>query len=344
MRILIVTDACPEHVLNGVTRSYSRLEIELKKMGHKVSYIKPTQFFTVPMPKYNEIKLAINVWKVGKLIKKEMIEAQNNNEQFRIHIATEGPLGLSARRYLGRNKIKFTSSFHTRFDKYLKLYLPIIPEKISQKFLSNFHNKAERVLVTTESMKKELSDIGVINDKMVVWTRGADHLGEPKKMTLNYNKPIFVYVGRIALEKNIKDFLDLDLPGKKILVGTGPHLKKLTKEYPDAKFVGQKTNGELASYFASADVFVFPSKTETFGIVCIESLMAGTPVAGYADCPGTMDIFKLANGKSIGCLDKDLKKAALTALKADRDNCKEFAKQFTWKRCAEIFINNTAVN
>ena len=121
-------------------------------------------------------------------------------------------------------------------------------------------------------------------------------------------------------------------------------LKKLKKEYPDAKFVGQKTNGELASYFASADVFVFPSKTETFGIVCIESLMAGTPVAGYADCPGTMDIFKLANGKSIGCLDKDLKKAALTALKADRDNCKEFAKQFTWKRCAEIFINNTAVN
>ena len=334
MKILIVTDAWYPQV-NGVCRTLKNLGDELKKIGHQVEYIEPNQFFTVPMPKYNEIKLSINVWpRVGRLISKADADI--------IHIATEGPIGIFAKRYCVKNKLKFTTSYHTQFDKYLKLYYPYLPIKLAQKFLKGFHSKAEKILVTTQSMKDELQEIGFDKDKMVVWTRGANHgaFQKPKKINLEYKRPIYLYVGRVSIEKNIRAFLDLDLEGTKLVVGKGPDLDKLKKEYPEAIFKGERTNGELASYFASSDVFVFPSKTDTFGIVIIEALKCGLPVAAYP-VAGPKDIF---NGTNIGSLNNDLKKAALEALKSDRSACIEHAKKYTWENCAKIFLNSAVSN
>ena len=334
MKILIVTDAWYPQV-NGVCRTLKNLGDELKKIGHQVEYIEPNQFFTVPMPKYNEIKLSLNVWpRVGKLISKADADI--------IHIATEGPIGIFAKRYCVKNKLKFTTSYHTQFDKYLKLYYPYLPIKLAQKFLKGFHSKAEKILVTTQSMKDELQEIGFEKDKMVVWTRGANHgaFQKPKKINLEYKRPIYLYVGRVSIEKNIRAFLDLELEGTKLVVGKGPDLDKLKKEYPEAIFKGQRTNGELASYFASSDVFVFPSKTDTFGIVIIEALKCGLPVAAYP-VAGPKDIF---NGTNIGSLNNDLKKAALEALKSDRSACIEHAKKYTWENCAKIFLNSAVSN
>ena len=334
MKILIVTDAWYPQV-NGVCRTLKNLGDELKKIGHQVEYIEPNQFFTVPMPKYNEIKLSLNVWpRVGRLISKADADI--------IHIATEGPIGIFAKRYCVKNKLKFTSSYHTQFDKYLKLYYPYLPIKLAQKFLKGFHSKAEKILVTTQSMKDELQEIGFDKDKMVVWTRGANHgaFQKPKKINLEYKRPIYLYVGRVSIEKNIRAFLDLDLEGTKLVVGKGPDLDKLKKEYPEAIFRGERTNGELASYFASSDVFVFPSKTDTFGIVIIEALKCGLPVAAYP-VAGPKDIF---NGTNIGSLNNDLKKAALEALKSDRSACIEHAKKYTWENCAKIFLNSAVSN
>ena len=334
MKILIVTDAWYPQV-NGVCRTLKNLGDELKKIGHQVEYIEPNQFFTVPMPKYNEIKLSLNVWpRVGILISKADADI--------IHIATEGPIGIFAKRYCVKNKLKFTTSYHTQFDKYLKLYYPYLPIKLAQKFLKGFHSKAEKILVTTQSMKDELQDIGFDKDKMDVWTRGANHgaFQKPKKINLEYKRPIYLYVGRVSIEKNIRAFLDLDLEGTKLVVGKGPDLDKLKKEYPEAIFKGERTNGELASYFASSDVFVFPSKTDTFGIVIIEALKCGLPVAAYP-VAGPKDIF---NGTNIGSLNNDLKKAALEALKSDRSACIEHAKKYTWENCAKIFLNSAVSN
>ena len=334
MKILIVTDAWYPQV-NGVCRTLKNLGDELKKIGHQVEYIEPNQFFTVPMPKYNEIKLSLNVWpRVGRLISKADADI--------IHIATEGPIGIFAKRYCVKNKLKFTTSYHTQFDKYLKLYYPYLPIKLAQKFLKGFHSKAEKILVTTQSMKDELQEIGFDKDKMVVWTRGANHgaFQKPKKINLEYKRPIYLYVGRVSIEKNIRAFLDLDLEGTKLVVGKGPDLDKLKKEYPEAIFRGERTNGELASYFASSDVFVFPSKTATFGIVIIEALKCGLPVAAYP-VAGPKDIF---NGTNIGSLNNDLKKAALEALKSDRSACIEHAKKYTWENCAKIFLNSAVSN
>jgi len=334
MKILIVTDAWYPQV-NGVCRTLKNLGDELKKIGHQVEYIEPNQFFTVPMPKYNEIKLSLNVWpRVGRLISKADADI--------IHIATEGPIGIFAKRYCVKNKLKFTTSYHTQFDKYLKLYYPYLPIKLAQKFLKGFHAKAEKILVTTQSMKDELQEIGFDKDKMVVWTRGANHgaFQKPKKINLEYKRPIYLYVGRVSIEKNIRAFLDLELEGTKLVVGKGPDLDKLKKEYPEAIFKGERTNGELASYFASSDVFVFPSKTDTFGIVIIEALKCGLPVAAYP-VAGPKDIF---NGTNIGSLNNDLKKAALEALKSDRSACIEHAKKYTWENCAKIFLNSAVSN
>ena len=334
MKILIVTDAWYPQV-NGVCRTLKNLGDELKKIGHQVEYIEPNQFFTVPMPKYNEIKLSLNVWpRVGRLISKADADI--------IHIATEGPIGIFAKRYCVKNKLKFTTSYHTQFDKYLRLYYPYLPIKLAQKFLKGFHSKAEKILVTTQSMKDELQEIGFDKDKMVVWTRGANHgaFQKPKKINLEYKRPIYLYVGRVSIEKNIRAFLDLELEGTKLVVGKGPDLDKLKKEYPEAIFKGERTNGELASYFASSDVFVFPSKTDTFGIVIIEALKCGLPVAAYP-VAGPKDIF---NGTNIGSLNNDLKKAALEALKSDRSACIEHAKKYTWENCAKIFLNSAVSN
>lgn len=330
MKILIITDAWYPQV-NGVCRTLKNLGEQLKILNHQVEYIEPGQFLTIPMPKYNEIRLAINVWpKVGKMIK-------TCNPDI-IHIATEGPIGIAAKRYCVKNKLKFTTSYHTQFDKYLKLYYPYLPIKLVQKFLKNFHNQAEKILVTTKSMKEELIKMGFDENKMVVWTRGADHgsFKDAKKIPLQYKRPIYLYVGRVSIEKNIRAFLDLDLVGTKLVVGKGPDLDKLKEEYPDVVFKGERTNGELASYFASSDVFVFPSKTDTFGIVIIEALQCGLPVAAYP-VEGPKDIFE---GMKTGALNNDLRKAALDALKINRQSCIEHAKKYTWANCTKIFLEH----
>ena len=275
MKILIVTDAYYPQV-NGVVRTLHQTGEILKSQGHTIEYITPQQFLTVPMPKYNEIRLSINVWpRVSNLI--------NSIKPDAIHIATEGPLGFMARRHCIKKGLKFTTSFHTRFDKYMKLYMPIIPAKWSEKFLCNFHNKAERILVTTESMREELIALGVDNNKMVTWTRGGNHgaFKNPIKRDLPYKRPIWIYVGRIAVEKNIESFLKLKTSQKKVIVGDGPQRKELERKYPDAKFIGYKKEIELARWYAGADAFVFPSKTDTFGIVLLEALACGTPIAAY---------------------------------------------------------------
>ena len=334
MKILIVTDAYYPQV-NGVVRTLHETGEILKSQGHTIEYLTPQLFLTFPMPKYNEIRLSVNVWpRVGSLIKQLNPDA--------IHIATEGPIGTMARRYCIKNNLKFTTSFHTRFDKYLKLYLPIIPSKWAEKFLANFHNKAERILVTTETMRKELIDIGIDNKKMVTWTRGGNHgaFKNPNKIDLPHKRPIWIYVGRVAIEKNIRAFLELELEGTKIIIGKGPDLKKLKKEFPNEHFLGEKTNGELASHFASSDVFVFPSKTDTFGIVVLESLNCGTPVAAYP-VPGPLDIL---GGTEIDTLDEDLKTSALKALKISREDCLKFAKKYSWEETARIFFDNISPN
>ncbi len=343
MRILIVTGACKEQVINGVVRTLEQLKEELKKLGHTVNFITPVNFLTVPLPKYNDIKIALNVWpKVGRMIQKEFEFAKKNKEKLVIHIATEDTLGYFARRYCLKNNLKFTTSYHTSFDKYIKLYAPFIPIKIPQKFLKNFHSAAYKTLVTTKSMKEDLKKIGFDPEKLTVWTRGANHgaFKNPRRINLEYKRPIWLYVGRVSIEKNIRAFLNLDLEGTKIVVGKGPDLKKLKQEFPNVIFKGEKTNGELASYFASADVFVMPSLTDTFGIVIIEGLQCGTPVAAYP-VTGPKDILEGTNG---GVLNKDLKVAALEALKLNRDDCKEIAKKYTWENCAKIFLANTAPN
>ena len=334
MKILIVTDAYYPQV-NGVVRTLHETGEILKSQGQTIEYITPQQFLTMPMPKYNEIRLSLNVWpRVSNLIKSIKPDA--------IHIATEGPLGFMARRHCIKNGLKFTTSFHTRFDKYMKLYMPIIPAKWSEKFLCNFHNKAERILVTTESMREELISLGIDNNKMVTWTRGGNHgaFKNPIKKDLPYKRPIWIYVGRVAVEKNIKAFLDLDLEGTKIIIGKGPDLNNLKKKFPKDIFLGEKTNGELASHFASSDVFVFPSKTDTFGIVVLESLNCGTPVAAYP-VPGPKDIL---GGTNIDTLDNDLKTSALKALKVNRQDCLDFAKKFSWEETAKIFFKNISPN
>ena len=343
MRILIVTGACKEQVINGVVRTLEQLKEELKKLGHTVNFITPVNFLTVPLPKYNDIKIALNVWpKVGRMIQKELEFAKKNKEKLVIHIATEDTLGYFARRYCLKNNLKFTTSYHTSFDKYIKLYAPFIPIKIPQKFLKNFHSAAYKTLVTTKSMKEDLKKIGFDPEKLTVWTRGANHgaFKNPRRINLEYKRPIWLYVGRVSIEKNIRAFLNLDLEGTKIVVGKGPDLKKLKQEFPNVIFKGEKTNGELASYFASADVFVMPSLTDTFGIVIIEGLQCGTPVAAYP-VTGPKDILEGTKG---GVLNKDLKLAALEALKLNRDDCKEIAKKYTWENCAKIFLANTAPN
>lgn len=332
-KILFITDAWYPQT-NGVVRTMDSLGNELKKLGHEVHYITPLDFITVPCPTYPEIKLAIKPW--PKLYKK----IKSINPQI-IHISTEGPIGWFARRYCIKNKIKFTTSYHTKFPEYIyeRIRLPV---KFTYKFMKYFHKNSSNVLVTTESMKEELADNGFDIEKLKVWTRGVKHevFSSGIKIQRKLKTPIWIYVGRVAIEKNIKAFLDLDIEGSKIIVGGGPQLNELKKKYKDVLFTGMLKDDEIASYLASSDVFVFPSKTDTFGIVIIEALSAGLPIAGYP-VPGPKDI---VGNSEINTLDWDLKKSALKALTIDKDKCRQLSKKYTWENCAKIFLENVHPN
>jgi len=319
---LIVTDAWHPQV-NGVVRSIERIGAELLDRGIRVDYLTPQDFWTVPMPGYREIALAMaRPDAVGRRIKALRPEA--------IHIATEGPLGYLARGYCLRRRLPFSTAYHTQFPEYLRARLPV-PLGWSYRYMRWFHAAATWCLVGTPYLQQLLERRGFRNT--AIWTKGVDtDLFSPvHRAELAHPKPIFLYVGRVAVEKNIEAFLALDLPGTKLVVGGGPSLERLRLDYPHVVFAGQRQGLELARYFASADAFVFPSRTDTFGLVLLEALASGTPVAAYP-VTGPIDVIGTA---PVGVLHEDLRVAALAALEISREACREHSLQYSWAASAD---------
>ncbi len=327
MKILLATDAWPPQV-NGVVRTMVTVMRELKAMGHDVTVLSPDRFRTIPCPLYPEIRLALN----PKATTARVIEAAKPDA---IHIVTEGPVGIAARRWCVAHKFPFTTAYHTRFPEYLAARF-IAPRALTYALLRRFHAKAERVMVATETVRAELAARGFIH--LVPWSRGVDpSLFDPhlRGEIDGLKRPIFLSVGRVAPEKNLEAFLNLDLPGSKVVVGEGPALVGLKRRFPDAHFMGRRENGVLARLYASADVFMFPSRTDTFGLVMLEALASGLPVAAYP-VPGPLDVI---DGSGAGVLDEDLRRAALSALDLSRERCREHALTFTWAHCARQFVD-----
>ncbi|MCW2237553.1 glycosyltransferase family 4 protein [Azospirillum canadense] len=327
MNILIVSDAWFPQV-NGVVRTISTVRAELEAMGHRVEVIGPDRFRTVPMPTYPEIRLALGA---GRRLW-SMIDAMRPDC---IHIATEGPLGFAARRYCLKRGKPFTTAYHTRFPEYVRDRAPV-PLALSYAVVRRFHKPSSAVMVATQSIENDLAARGFDNIRR--WTRGVDtDLFRPRaKGFLNVPRPISLYVGRVAVEKNLEDFLRLDLPGTKLVVGDGPARAELQQKYPDVIWAGAKHGEDLARHYAEADVFVFPSRTDTFGLVLLEALASGVPVAAYP-VPGPLDV---VNGSGTGCLDENLKHAVETALTIPAERCRDYALSYSWRRSAEQFLAN----
>lgn len=327
MKVLVVTDAWKPQV-NGVVRTLEKLAESLQGMGVAMEVLSPADFRTIALPTYKDIRVAVATpWQVARRIKAMAPDS--------IHIATEGPLGILARRFCLARKIPFTTSYHTRFPEFVSARLPI-PEAWSYRWLRRFHNAGNGMLVATQSLGREMAERGFENIRM--WTRGVDTaLFRPdRRRELDLPRPIFVNVGRVAVEKNLPAFLDLDLPGSKVIVGDGPDLEQLRVRYPDVHFLGTRLGDELAEIYASADVFVFPSRTDTFGNVILEALASGTPVAAYP-VTGPLDI--LGDGVG-GALGEDLQDAALRALDVSREAALAKAGQYHWDECARQFLGH----
>ncbi len=341
MRILIISDAwLPQ--LNGVVRTYEYLNKALEEAGHQVSVIGPAQFPThFSMPGYKEIKLVFVPYaRMVKIIEKYAPDS--------IHIATEGPLGWTARRYCRKNNVKFTSCYHTQFPDYaarrLSKFLPFFYKslhKIGVKVIKRFHRRSSALLVTTKSMADELKNWG-IKTPIHEFTRGVDtnlfHLGE-KSLFQDLPQPVALYVGRLAIEKSVEEFLKMPWEGSKIVVGNGPDEKSLQKKYPNVFFKGKKTGKELADHYRSADVFVFPSRTDTFGIVLLEALACGLPIAAH-DVIGPRDII---TNDTLGYLDENLSRAAkksVTIGNAQKRN-EHVTKYYTWEKACNQFLTAT---
>lgn len=327
MNILIITDAWTPQV-NGVVRTISTVRGELEAMGHTVEVIGPDRFRTVPMPTYPEIRLALGA---GRRLR-AMIEAMRPDC---IHIATEGPLGFAARRWCLKRGIPFTTAYHTRFPEYVRDRVPV-PLALSYAVVRRFHKPASAVMVATPSIEQDLLARGFTNIRR--WTRGVDtDLFRPRdKGFLDLPRPISLYVGRVAVEKNLEDFLKLDLPGTKVVVGDGPARAELQAKYPEVHWAGARHGEDLARHYAAADVFVFPSRTDTFGLVLLEALASGVPVAAYP-VPGPLDV---VDGSGAGCLSEDLAEAVETALTIPPERCRDYALGFSWRRSAEQFLAN----
>lgn len=327
MNILIVTDAWTPQV-NGVVRTIATVRAELEAMGHTVEVIGPDRFRTVPLPTYPEIRLALGA---GRRLR-AMVEAMRPDC---IHIATEGPLGFAARRWCLKRGIPFTTAYHTRFPEYVRDRVPV-PLALSYAVVRRFHKPASAVMVATPSIEQDLVARGFTNIRR--WTRGVDtDLFRPRdKGFLDLPRPISLYVGRVAVEKNLEDFLKLDLPGTKVVVGDGPARAELQARYPEVHWAGARHGEDLARHYAAADVFVFPSRTDTFGLVLLEALASGVPVAAYP-VPGPLDV---VNGSGTGCLSEDLAEAVETALTIPPERCRDYALGFSWRRSAEQFLAN----
>jgi glycosyltransferase involved in cell wall biosynthesis len=324
-KVLIVTDAWLPQT-NGVVRSLEAVGRELVAMGYEVSYLTPEGFWTFPLPTYPEIRLSVvSPQTIAGLVSREQPD--------HIHIATEGPLGLLVRHICVAEGLAFTTSYHTRFPEYVAARLPI-PVDWTYGFLRWFHAPAAATLVPTRSMVDELSLRGFAD--LVEWTRGVDHQlfrPGPKSEFTDLPGPHLLYVGRVAIEKNIEAFLSLDIEGSKIVVGEGPALAELRRCYPEVHFLGFRRGEALTACYRSANVLVFPSRTDTFGNVVLEALASGTPVAAFP-VTGPRDV--LTDGRA-GALDADLAVAVRRALTLRRDDARAHALRFSWQRCAEIF-------
>lgn len=328
MRIAIVTDAWTPQV-NGVVNAIGNLIRELENRGHDILLISPDRFRSVPCPTYPEIRLALaGPSAVGKLIEDFAPDA--------VHLMTEGPLGLACRTWCRRRGIPFTTAYCTNFPEYVALRTGL-PASWFWPLFRWFHRAAAATVGSTPSLRRQLMEQGIA--PVLPWGRGVDlTLFAPEVLPpdiyLSLPRPIALYVGRVAVEKNIEAFLSLDLPGSKVVVGDGPAREELALRYPDALFLGVQRGKRLAACYAGADVFVFPSLTDTFGVVMIEALACGTPVAAFP-VNGPVDIVK----PGIGGLDRDLSAAVAAALKCDRNACAEYGRSFSWHASADQFLD-----
>jgi glycosyltransferase involved in cell wall biosynthesis len=336
-RIMIVTDAWEPQV-NGVATALSRTVAELRRMGCTVEVVTPWDGYrTIPLITYSEIRVPIMA---RDDVERRFLEFAPDA----VHIATEGPLGWCARAVCDYFGFPFTSSYHTQFPEYLTARWSWIPLWVGYRYMRTFHDKSGRVLVTTPTMREQLTHWRIRN--VTPWSLGVDtEQFHPRRRAAtraagrgcgvygDLPGPVFLYVGRLAPEKNVEAFLDLDLPGSKVVVGDGPARSELESAHPDAHFRGRRSGDDLARHFADADVLVFPSRTDTFGLVILEAMASGTPVAGY-DAPGPRD---LVPGSGAGAVDDDLRAACLAALGCSREETRRYAERFSWRACAETF-------
>lgn len=326
MRLLVATDAWRPQI-NGVVRTYERLVEELPRLGASVEVLGPSEFRTVPCPTYPQISLAVpDSQRCADLIARVKPDA--------IHVATEGPVGWMVRSYCRRRGLPFTTSFHTMFPEYIRARFGV-PCRFTYALLRHFHRPSAGIMVATRSLRQSLAGRGFRN--VMPWTRGVDaRLFRPRAVRRFGEGPVFLYAGRVAVEKNLDAFLSLKLPGRKVVVGDGPLLADLIARYPDACFMGALSGLELAEAYASADVFVFPSLADTFGIVMLEAMASGVPVAAF---PVTGPVDVVRPGVS-GVLGDDLKAAAQQALHLDRAAVRAAASDYTWDATARLFLDN----
>jgi glycosyltransferase involved in cell wall biosynthesis len=310
-------------------RTLEVLGTELEALGHEVRYATPQGRFSVPLPTYREIRLSI-------LPRRSLEKLIDAFEPDNIHIATEGTLGLAARNICIARKLAFTTAYHSRFPDYVHVRFPFVPKNVVYRLLRWFHAPAHAMMVATARLQRELESHGFRNTRL--WSRGVDieKFRPVEGAGLPFARPIWLYVGRVSIEKNIEAFLSLDLPGSKVVVGDGPARAQLERRYPAARFLGMKTGEDLVRAYSAGDVFVFPSKTDTFGLVVLEALACGTPVAAYP-VQGPQDV---VGDAPVAVLDDDLREACLHALEISAAEARAFAMKNSWRACTLQFLAN----
>lgn len=329
MRILLATDAWSPQV-NGVVRTWQQTIRELEALGHEVEVMHPALGATVAAPRYNEIRLSLAPWRIVSRAMARPFDA--------VHIATEGPIGFEARRRCESRRIPYTTSYHTQFPEYMRRYFAL-PPAVTWRFMRWFHGGARATLAPTQQVTEQLRAHGIARAQ--TWCRGVDTAQfRPIEGGLfaDLPRPVHLYAGRVAREKNIDAFIDAPLPGSKVVVGDGPERARLERSHPHVRFVGYKFGDELAAHYAAADVFVFPSRTDTFGVVMLEANACGTPIAAY---PVTGPIDVVREGVN-GALDEDLARAAARALHVPRTSCLAHARCNGWGRVAEVLLAHLA--
>lgn len=328
MKVVIVTDAWKPQV-NGVVRTLTQTRLELERLGHEVVLITPLEFRTIPCPTYPDIRLSLFP---GRKLARLLAEAGPQA----LHIATEGPLGLAARAWARERKLPFTTAYHTRFPEYVHARIRL-PLSATYRFLRWFHGASRAIMVPTEVVRRDLVANGFPPEQVVLWSRGVDlDIFQPgPAMANDARPPIFLCVGRVAVEKNLEAFLHLDLPGTKWVAGEGPQLDELRRRYPDVRFTGVLGQTELASLYNAASVFVFPSRTDTFGLVLLEAMACGCPVAAFP-VTGPLDVL---GDSPAGVMDEDLRAACLRALDIPRELPRAHAERFSWANATQTFLS-----